>query len=223
MVELLKFSEFEKLPVVADYLLNNTYLELIIPLKIGERKFFKPIEIEMYLYSDDHLDEYVHQHPRQLSHSKWYFHRGNENSYKNGTYKGLDLTFGKSDGEEKVYGGCLFRTIVDISSGKVIEGPSNTVTRLMMEYGSDSIKEFAEECEKRDVFSNNVLKLVKRKKSEGCTIYTSRRVGLSDKYPLYRELQLRYISEPRLIKKNRGDIREGMKMMGVDPKDIYGR
>lgn len=82
---------------------------------------------------------------------KWYFHRFGK-TYKVGTYKGMDLTFGKGD---KAYGGILIRAIssVGATDGKhlppneFIEGPCNTVNKIL-EHNSDKdniykeVKEF---------------------------------------------------------------------------------
>src|SRR5687768_6144859 len=64
------------------------------------------LELEFYLHNAEHPDPYVHRNPQQLTVGQWYFHRTG-NSYKGGTYKGLDITFGADS-----YGGILIRTLL---------------------------------------------------------------------------------------------------------------
>jgi len=45
-------------------------------------------ELEVYLYSDYHIDPFVHKHPKQKNYCSWYFHESGN---------GVDLTFDKRD------------------------------------------------------------------------------------------------------------------------------
>jgi hypothetical protein len=58
-------------------------------------------------------------------------------SFKCGTYKGMDITFGNQD----IYGGILIRSIMDLNDSKYIEGPCNSVSKLLEIRG---VKEFKE-------------------------------------------------------------------------------
>lgn len=58
-------------------------------------------------------------------------------SFKCGTYKGMDITFGNKN----IYGGILIRSIMDLNDGKYIEGPCNSVSKLLEIRG---VKEFKE-------------------------------------------------------------------------------
>jgi hypothetical protein len=52
----------------------------------------------------------------------------NNMSFKGGSYKGMDLTFGKKG---VVHGGILIRSIMDMQSKEYIEGPCNTLDRIL--------------------------------------------------------------------------------------------
>ena len=96
---------------IADCILNKYKLVL----KNG--KEFRICEIEFYLKSAEHVDTFTHCNPVQLTSGKWYMHRTNNSnpmSFKAGTYKCMDLSFGNES--KKIYGGILIRSIMDLSS-----------------------------------------------------------------------------------------------------------
>ena len=112
---------------IADYLLN--YSDLII----GNQKH-RIIEIEFYCFAPEHSDYFAHRDPLQRECGIWYFHRSG-GKYKNGSFKGLDLTFG--DGE--MFCGVLFRTI-ESSIGKLICGPSLCVDYLLASSNTNDVE-----------------------------------------------------------------------------------
>ena len=79
----------------------------------------------------------------QRESGKWYFHKQG-NSYKSGTYRGLDLAFGKG---KKAAGGILMRSLIPttVTTGEAgqliarnsefkadfIEGPCNCVKKIL--------------------------------------------------------------------------------------------
>lgn len=90
----------------------------------------------------DHMDPFPHCMPIQLQPGQWYFHMMSANrphSFKGGSYKGTDLTFGNS----KSYAGILFRAamMVDDSGCKVksIEGPSLLTDWILARTRSNSV------------------------------------------------------------------------------------
>lgn len=85
---------------------------------------FRPLEVELYLHSAQHPDPYAHQHPSQAAAGRWYFHRQGS-SYRGGTYKGLDLSFGASG----ALGGILIRALQ--GSEKRVSGPCRCVETLL--------------------------------------------------------------------------------------------
>ena len=76
----------EKFSKLANTLLNKTVLLI-------KNTCFRLREIEIYLYTDDHNDNYTHKSIEQADPCQWYFHKTGS-SYKGGTYKGLDITKG---------------------------------------------------------------------------------------------------------------------------------
>lgn len=122
-------------------------------------KYFRVAEIEFYLndYAEaGHKDTFTHGDPMQKQTGKWYFHKFG-NSYKAGTYKGVDISIGK--GEGVAAGGILLRSLMPLtlattstaetltfhhdSRGKsqFIEGPCNCVNRLLAESRPEEHKE----------------------------------------------------------------------------------
>ena len=75
----------------------------------GTVKWFRICEVEFYLNCEGHIDTFTHGDTLQKQNCKWYFHKMN-GAYKSGTYKGLDLSFGKPD--INAIGGILIRAIM---------------------------------------------------------------------------------------------------------------
>jgi len=92
---------------IADKLMNEYVLA------VGNKKqFYRIAEIEFYFKGVDgvHPDTFTHCDDFQRANGQWYFHRSG-NSYRGGTYKGLDLAFGKG---EKGHGGILIRSLLSV-------------------------------------------------------------------------------------------------------------
>ena len=96
-----------------------------------------------------HPDTFTHGDEMQKLSGQWYFHKMNGKSYKVGTYKGLDLAFGKG---QHAVGGILIRAITSVGAvngkhlppNEFIEGPCNTVSRILEHNtptGQEKIKE----------------------------------------------------------------------------------
>lgn len=98
-----------------------------------------PVEVEFYYHDNKHPDPFVHCNQDQSKFGYWYFHRHKTGTYKNGTFKGLDLTIGNNGS----YGGILIRSIrVD---NTIIEGPCKCVNFILEAYKVNSIAEFVGE------------------------------------------------------------------------------
>ena len=101
-------------------------------------------EIEFYFNdSNVHPDTFTHGDEMQKQIGQWYFHRFGK-TYKSGTYKGMDLSFGKGD---QAYGGILIRAITSVCAfgckhlppNDFIEGPCNTVNKILEHNSSETL------------------------------------------------------------------------------------
>lgn len=82
---------------VANELMSH-YLLVARPQK-GSPCYYAMQDLEFYLVAPAHHDPYAHAHPSQRATGNWYLHRAGRGpgaGYREGTYKGLDLTFGRS-------------------------------------------------------------------------------------------------------------------------------
>ena len=59
-------------------------------------------------------------------------------SFKAGTYKCMDLTFGRGNG---IYGGILIRAMMNLNSKEYIEGPCNLLKTLLQARGVEECKD----------------------------------------------------------------------------------
>lgn len=138
MADMKSVSDYEALfEEIADALLNRYVLT------IGYHYKYRIAEIEFY-FNDIirkeadrvHTDTFTHGDEHQTKSGLWYFHRFGK-VYKAGTYKGMDLSFGK--GKDMAYGGILIRALSSLgaTNGKslppneFIEGPCNSVVRIL--------------------------------------------------------------------------------------------
>ena len=93
--------------------------------------------IESELYSDD--DPYTHHAVEQKLLATFYFHRLHGKGFKEGTYKGLDITMG--DGVHcRAY---LIRAIKALD-GTITEGPCLVVNKILECFGYATVKTFYE-------------------------------------------------------------------------------
>ena len=147
---------------IANRLMNQMRLQVAVR---GEVSRFRICEVEFYLHCAGHTDTFSHRDELQRASSgQWYFHRQNGKSYKGGTYKGLDITFG-SKGE--AFGGVLIRSIEEEDVAKTVgkktinakgkqqlklgkgsntfvEGPCRVVDRLLLAAQVSSIQELVD-------------------------------------------------------------------------------
>lgn len=181
-----------KLKELANKFLNHSVIN-------ASGKQYRICEIEFYIYSAEHPDEYTHKAPEQKIMNKWYFHKKGK-SYKEGTYKGLDITLGNN----KCYVGVLIRSILNLETNELIEGPCNCVNELI---GNIKVSEFLEGCETPLSITNNSKNLiVETADLEAMQIYHGRRYGLSDKYLEYKSRKYRFLIFPEVIKKQKSDL-----------------
>lgn len=182
---------------VANVLLNYTYLMV---RNVG----YRLVEIEFYLNNAHHPDLYVHSNPDQLLLNKFYFHKFKNGTYKSGTFKGLDLTFG--DNESKTYFGILIRAVLNTQTDQLIEGPCNVVNHVLSQYGFGSVVELTE----RSVLSLHAnipnFILVRTDELDTEPMFIGPRIGLSEKYPEYQHKCYRYVIYRNRTKKQKNKL-----------------
>lgn len=157
----------------------------------GERYFIK--ELEMYLYSSEHEDPTVHRNPDQKIFGGFYFHKFANGSYKGGTYKGLDITFGRED----TYFGILIRSIQKPGS-KIVSGPCCCVNELLEASGRTTVAELA---------SSGQLRLVPLETPiapDKLDLYCGPRVGLGKNASDYANKPYRFAAGKKGLKKQSG-------------------
>jgi hypothetical protein len=200
---------------IAQYLLNNFHLSI-------NNEPHRIIEIECYYYSPTHQDVFAHRDAIQLNCARWYFHKIG-GTYKGGTFKGLDLTFGDSNS----YGGILIRT-VETPGGSIICGPSLCVDYLLSKCDSKNITMLDDKIAQRTAFDNsNILRLSTSPICGQNKIFTTARVGLSlKKATSTNNMQsfllrpYRYLTEPRKITKGKVHLILALHRSGINIEEI---
>lgn len=213
----------KKFKLLAEHLLNDFKLNLGDTVCSIE-------EIEIYYHSVDHKDEYVHKNKDQLKNSSWYFHKYHNGTYKSGTYKGLDITFGN---EKDIYGGILIRSIMNNKTKEFITGPCNTVNYILKELKYNEVNDLVDDMESLNVFNktnpfylsiefdvNNDDDSESDNEENYSYIFSGPRVGLSLKYPEYLLKEYRYLKQPSKIQKYRNTIISNLHKNGISEKDI---
>jgi hypothetical protein len=157
---------------------------------------YRICEIEMYCYSELHPDLYVHRVEDQKTNGKFYFHKFSNGTYKAGTFKGLDITYG----DEKTYFGVLIRSILNLKTRELTEGSCNCVNELI---GGITVKEFMSKFDGIISINNKDFGLIDYKLPIK-PLYHGPRIGLSDKYPEFRDRDYRYaIYIEHIVKKRK--------------------
>lgn len=177
MPKFLLSNDFNK---IANILLNKIHI-------CTPKNAYQIVEIEFYYYDKiNHPDPFVHCDDDQKIPNKWYFHKQNMKNYKEGTYKGVDITFGKLDNQ---YGGILIRSIKDINTHELIEGSCLTMNRFLQDNEVETVSHFVklfddleirykEKFLKKNYYRKCPLYLEKIHSMKN-NIYTGPRVGLT--------------------------------------------
>ncbi|AYV79884.1 MAG: hypothetical protein Gaeavirus1_21 [Gaeavirus sp.] len=175
-------------------------------------------EVEIYYNSPNHKDEYTHKNKDQLANSKWYFHQYPNGTYKSGTYKGLDITFGNG---LDTYGGVLIRSIQNVTTKEFITGPCNTVNYILMQTNSTDTTDLVSKMKDLHITNNdNPIYLIHDEQHEHATIFAGPRVGLSLKHPSFLLKEYRYLKQPSKIPKYRSTIISSLHNKKTSIKDI---
>ena len=202
---------------LADILLNKTLLVI-------NDSLYRLRELELYLFTDDHLDHYTHKSNEQAKSCQWYFHKTGS-TYKSGTYKGLDITFGFKDKGKPTFGGILIRGISnDID---LITGPCRVVDHILKSTSSASITDLVDKLGEsiRSVNNKSILYLQYNDQLEQLGItYAGPRVGLSFKFPNYAVKNYRYINYPlKQVEKYKPSIIINLTNSGTTVDDVINQ
>jgi len=199
---------------IAEHLLDRARL-----LVAGDP--YRIVEIEFYYCGHGHMDPFTHRDSVQLELGRWYFHRTGK-SYRNGSFKGLDLTFG--DGAS--FGGILIRC-VEAPDGTLIDGPSLCVDHFLARVGVCSVADLAETVSGRAAWERETALALVEVPSTGAQIIRTARVGLSlrragNSAELTRYIMqpYRFLTEPRRVKKGKPYLVLALHAQGHDPVRI---
>jgi hypothetical protein len=199
---------------IADLLLRRTVLDVA-----GQAH--ELCEIEFYLHGEEHADPFTHGQAIQRSTGRWYFHRSGE-SYRGGTYKGLDITFGPPD----VFGGILIRSLLT-PDGELINGSSLCVEHLLARTGHVDVASLAGVVGDLNVDAPDSSLRLRPVAERAVTIYYTARVGLTLKRVAEHPEMLEYIlrpyralTRPRKIAKGRVHLIIALHQAGETPAAI---
>lgn len=200
---------------MAEQLLNGSRL-------LVGRQPYRLVEIEFYYWSKTHPDPFTHRNPIQFHIGHWYFHR-THGAYRGGSFKGLDLTFGRRDAS----GGILIRGL-ETPDGQRIDGPSLCVDHLLDATGAATVAELDRAIQKRLAWEKgNPLILEMADSLENRPLFRSPRIGLMLKKVAARTeasrfvmRPYRYLTEPRRIKKGKLHLVLALHAQGMDVEQI---
>ncbi|TPX41508.1 hypothetical protein SeMB42_g04012 [Synchytrium endobioticum] len=146
---------------IASKLLSGTCILHITAPNAERIHRFIPCEVEFYIKSKHHPDPYTHVSAAQSQFGLWRFHKRG-NSYAGGTWKGMDISLGSNlsdDGaapSDAVYGGILLRSMVNLDSRRVVEGPCKIVDAILDIVGAQNVADLATRVLMHDLRIDNV-------------------------------------------------------------------
>ena len=182
-------------------------------------------EIEFYYYdARHHPDPFTHRDPVQFGIGRWYFHKTG-GTYRGGSFKGIDLTFGS----EGASGGVLIRGL-ERPDGTLVDGPSLCVDHLVAASGHTTVAALDAAIAGRlawDISSKNPLPL-RETEAESRTLLSTARIGLAlrrskpdPEGPRYVVRRYRHLSEPRRIAKGKAHAVLALHIDGTPPAQIH--
>jgi hypothetical protein len=179
-------------------------------------------ELEFYYHGREHADPFTHRDPWQQTCARWYFHRDG-GTYRGGTYKGLDITFGP----EGDYGGILVRSLGS-DDGELINGCSLCVDRLLACTGYQDVASLARAVEEHPIdTTTSALTIRDDETIPPAGIWRSARVGLTlkrvERFPEmvgYIARPYRFLDAPRQIHKGRLQLAIALHEQGKPPAEI---
>ena len=206
---------------------DEAWFDTIAALLLGQvalvagGKAHRLVEIEFYYSGGAHPDPFAHCDPIQQQNGTWYFHR-DEGSYRGGSFKGLDVTFGLG-----AFGGVLIRTIRADEDGKVVNGCSLCVDHLLSQTGHASVAELDGEINGRNIWDAASPLHLRLDAAPPENTWKTARVGLTLKRAYkHREMKryimrpYRYLTDARAVKKGRLHHIIGLHKAGQTPAEI---
>jgi hypothetical protein len=179
-------------------------------------------EIEFYYHCPAHPDIFAHRDPVQKTPGRWYFHR-TRGTYRGGSFKGLDLSFG----DPAAFGGVLFRGL-EAPGGTLIDGPSLLVDHLLARTGAGTVAGLDQTIGARLAWDNTSPLRLTEIAEEDRPIYRCPRVGLSLKRARnsgeaerFVLCSYRLLTEPRRIAKGKPQIVLGQHVLGSSEEEIH--
>ena len=215
-------DESEYLPAfrsIADLVLNRVTLNIA-----GHPHRFT--EVEFYFNGARHGDTFTHGDDMQRELGRWYFHR-TAGEYRGGTYKGLDIAFGRSDAPA----GILIRGVERLDgSNTLLDGPCMCVDHILSLTAQPSIASlvatFDRSTDAPESGTSPLFITVDATPRASQTVYSCPRVGLSLKRGAsaarvrYLSAPYRFLTEPARIKKGRLNLVVGLHAQGVSAAEI---
>jgi hypothetical protein len=178
-------------------------------------------ELEVYFDGPAHPDPFTHGDPRQREMARWYFHRVG-GTYKGGTYKGVDIAFGRAD----ACAGVLVRGIAELGEpAQLVDGPCLVVDRLLALTGRASVADLADRIDLAIDAPDSPVR-VEAAAARGARVYASPRIGLTLKKGAtparvaYLSRAYRFLTEPARIKKGRALLVGALHREGYAIDDI---
>ena len=178
-------------------------------------------ELELYYRSDAHDDPFTHGDPLQKQLGYWYFHRSG-GTYRSGTYKGLDITFG--DGA--AFGGVLIRGLECLDDAALIDGPCVVVDHLLEVTGVRSIDALVRSLDGTIENTGRSPLYVELASGPRRAVYATPRVGLSlkkentERRHRFIARPYRFLSEPARIKKGKPHLITSLARQHRAPAEI---
>jgi 3-methyladenine DNA glycosylase Mpg len=142
---------------------------------------------------------------------------------KVGTYKGMDIVLG-SDNQ---FCGILIRSIFNLVTQTLIEGPCLCVNQILESLNKACINDLIPCNKQLDVLQNQANFILQDVDDANAIseedVYIGYRVGLSDKYPEYLQRKYRYLIKKHSIKKFKSSLELMPKLDKNDRKNkVHG-
>lgn len=204
---------------IADLVLNRVTLHIA-----GHPHRFT--EVEFYFNGPRHGDTFTHGDEMQRELGRWYFHR-TAGEYRGGTYKGLDIAFGRSDAPA----GILIRGVEQLDGARaLLDGPCMCVDHILSMTSQPSIASlvstFDRSTDAPATGASPLFIAVDDAPRAAQRVYECPRVGLtlkrgaSEARVRYLPAPYRFLTEPARIKKGRLNLVVGLHAQGVSAAEI---